>query len=39
MFLAIFETEEDKRLHDDAYRQAILDEQRKHEEALLNEQN
>lgn len=39
MYPAFFETEEDQQLHDDAYYQAILDEQRKYEEAILNEQN
>jgi hypothetical protein len=33
-----FETQEEKQLEDDAYWAAILDEQRKNEEAIINEQ-
>jgi hypothetical protein len=34
-----FETQEEKQLHDDAYYQAILDENEKHLEAIINENN
>ena len=34
-----FETKEEEQLHDDAYYQAILDENEKHLEAIINENN